>query len=46
MASNFRRLKCNNDIHETVALVLIGKALLTVAYFIAISVISYMPIPF
>ena len=46
MANYFRRLTSNKDVHEAVALALIGIVLLTLTYFLTVSVISHMPAPF
>jgi hypothetical protein len=46
MANYFRRLTSNKDLHEAVALALIGIVLLTLTYFLTVFVISHMPAPF
>ena len=46
MANYFRRLTSNKDVHEAVALALIGIVLLTLTYFLIVFVISYIPVPF
>ena len=46
MANYFRRLTSNKDVREAVALALIGIVLLTLTYFLTVSVISHMPAPF
>ena len=46
MANYFRRLTCNKEIREAVALAVIGIVLLTLTYFLIVFVISYIPVPF
>jgi hypothetical protein len=46
MANYFRRLTCNRDVREAVALALIGIVLLILTYFVAVFVINHMPAPF
>jgi hypothetical protein len=46
MANCFRRLTCNKDVREAVALALIGITLLTLTYFLTVFVINHMPVPF
>ena len=46
MANYFRRLTCNKDVREAVALALIGIVLLTLIYFLTIFVINHMPARF
>jgi hypothetical protein len=46
MANYFRRLTCNKDIREAVALALIGIVLVILAYYVAAFTISHLPVPF
>jgi hypothetical protein len=46
MANYFRRLTCNKDGREAVALALTGIVLLILAYLVVASAISHMPAPF
>ena len=46
MANNFRRLTCNKDLREAVALAILGIVLLILAYFVTVFAISHMHAPF
>ena len=46
MANYFKRLTCNKDLREAVALALIAIVLLVLAYFVTVFATSYMPAPF
>lgn len=46
MANCFRRLTCNKDVREAVALAVISVVLITFTYFLTGFVISHMSAPF